>query len=287
MEITTNIPNLEGLDEGVKPYDAVYMGMPYCWDYEGSFSSGKDIGEGVKLLRGFGKKAYLSLYAAPRNRDLERVFKVVESGLDAGVDAFEVFNLGVARKIKDEYGARVHLGGLANVYTASTAEYLYSLGIERIVPAYELAIEDLERIKETGVEVEVVVHGKIPLGIGHECFLLKFEDLTGKKCPEICREDLWLRSDDLVLKPFGQVTLSGKDVCMYEHMEKLEFVDAIRVESLSETPAYRGVVGDIYRKRLKGGFSEGDFKKLVELAEVGLCNGFYFNKAGQIYLSGD
>jgi putative protease len=161
------------------------------------------------------------------------------------------------------------------------------MGIERIVPAYELAIEDLEKIKETGVEIEVVVHGKIPLGIGHECFLLNFEDLVGKKCPEICREDLWLRSEDIVLKPFGQVTLSGKDVCMYEHLEKLEFADAIRVESLSETSSYRKIVGSIYRKRLERGFSEEDFKKLVELAEVGLCNGFYFNRAGQIYVPGD
>ncbi len=122
MEITTNVPDLGGIDGELMPYDAIYMGMPYCWDYEGSFSSGKDVAEGVGLLRSLGKKAYLSLYAAPRNRDLERIFRVVELGIEAGVEAFEVFNLGVARKIKEEYGARVHLGGLANVYTASTAD---------------------------------------------------------------------------------------------------------------------------------------------------------------------
>ena len=286
MELTTNVPNLESMSEcSLKHYDAIYMGMPYCWDYEGSFSSGNDIEEGVELLRELGKKAYLSLYAAPRNKDLERVFYVVELGLDAKVDAFEVFNLGVAKKIKDEYDARVHLGGLANVYTTSTAELLYSLGIDRIMPAYELPIEDIEKIKEVGVEIEVVIHGKIPLGISHECFVRRFEKEVGKRCPKLCKEKLWFKSEDLVLKPFGQVTLSGKDVCMYEHLEKLNFVDAARIEALSERVGYREEVGRIYRKRIEKGFDKKDFLKLIELAEIGLCNGFYFNKAGQIYVS--
>lgn len=284
MELTTNVPNLEGMGRSLKYYDAVYMGMPYCWEYEGNFSSGSDIKEGVEFLRKLGKKAYLSLYAAPRNRDLKRVFYVVELGLNAGVDAFEVFNLGIAKKLKDEYDARVHLGGLANVYTSSTAELLYSMGIERIMPAYELPLEDIEKIKEVGIEVELVVHGKIPLGISHECFIKRFEEKIGKMCPKLCKEKLWLKSDDLVLKPFGQVTLSGKDVCMYEHIEKLN-VDALRVEALSEVDRYREEVGRIYRKRLEGEYDRGDLSKLIDLAEVGLCNGFYFNKAGQIYVS--
>ncbi len=286
MELTTNVPNLESMSEcSLKYYDAVYLGMPYCWEFEGSFSSGSDIGEGVELLRNLGKKAYLSTYAAPRNKDLDRLFYVVELGLDAGVEAFEVFNIGVAKKIKDEYDARVHLGGLANVYTSSTAELLYSLGVDRIVPAYELPIEDIEKIKDVGVEVEVVVHGKIPLGIGHECFLKRFSDAVGKKCPELCREKVWYKSDELVLKPFGQVTLSGKDVCMYEHIEKLKFVDALRIEAISERVGYREEVGRIYRRRLEEGFRKEDFLRLVELAEIGVCNGFYFNKAGQVYVS--
>ncbi len=286
MELTTNVPNLESMSEcSLKHYDAIYMGMPYCWEYEGSFSAGNDIEEGTELLHDLGKRAYLSLYAAPRNKDLDRLFYVVELGLNAKVDAFEVFNLGVAKKIKDEYDARVHLGGLANVYTSSTAEFLYSLGVDRIMPAYELSIEDVEKIKEVGVEVEVVVHGKIPLGISHECFVKRFEDVVGKKCPKLCKEKLWFKSEDLVLKPFGQVTLSGKDVCMYEHIEKLSFVDALRVEALCERVGYREEVGRIYRKRLETGFDKRDFLKLVELAEVGICNGFYFNKAGQVYVS--
>ncbi len=284
MELTTDIATLKDL-KGFEPYDSIYLGMPYCFDYEGNFISNfEDLEIAVDILKKNGKKVYVTTFAAPRNRDLDKVFRLIDKAVELEIDAIEVANLGVARYITKEYDIKVHLAGLANVYTKSTAELLYSLGIARIMPAYELPIEDIRAIKDVGVEIEVVIHGKIPLGISHECFLKRFERVVGVECPKICKEDLWFKSEDLILKPFGIATLSGKDICMYEHIEKISFADAFRIETIVENPEYRRRVGIIYRKRLNGYYSDEELKELFSLAKHGVCNGFYFNKAGQIYV---
>jgi|Deesub1362B_J571_1020462.scaffolds.fasta_scaffold00304_31 putative protease len=286
-ELVTNVPTLESMSEcSLKHYDAVYLGMPYCWEYEGNLiSNHDDLGAAVEMLRAMKKKVYVSTFAAPRNKDLKHVFSLIDKAVELEVDAVESTNYGVIRHITKEYpDVRVHTGGLTNIYTSATAELLYSMGVERVMPAYELPIEDIRKIKDVGLEVEVVVHGKIPLGISHDCFLKSFADKTGKDCPYICKEEFWFRSDDLVLKPFGSATLSGKDVCMYEHIEKLDFVDAMRIEAISERIGYRDVVGEIYRRRINEGYSTEDFGRLKEMAKNGICNGFYFNKAGQDYI---
>lgn len=287
QELVTNVPTLESMSEcSLKHYDAVYLGMPYCWEYDGNLiSNHEDLAAAVEMLRDMGKRVYLSTFAAPRNKDLERVFRLIDKAIELRIDAVESTNYGVIRHVTREYpDVRVHAGGLTNIYTSATAELLYSMGVERVMPAYELPIEDIRKIKDVGIEVEVVVHGKIPLGISHDCFLRSFEDKIGKGCPYICKEEFWFRSDDLVLKPFGSATLSGKDVCMYEHVEKLNFADAMRIEAVSERIGYRDAVGRIYRKRMEHGYSAEDFERLREIAKNGICNGFYFNKAGQDYV---
>ena len=290
VELVTNVPTLEALSKcSVEPYDAIYLGNPYCWKYDGNLMSNfNDLEIAVEMLKEMGKKVYVTTFAAPRNADLPKIFKLLEKALELGIDAVESTNYGVINYIKKEYDFRIHAGGFTNIYTSSTLELLESLGVERIMPAYELPIEDIAKFNEYDVEIEVIIHGKIPLGISHNCFLLEFEKDVGIGCPHLCKQEIYYRADDLVLKPFGNATLSGKDLCMYEHIEKLNELNlhAYRVESVSERVGYRETVGKIYRKRLKGEFIGEDFEKLKSLAKYGLCNGFYFNKAGQIYVGG-
>ena len=145
----------------IKPYDSIYLGMPYCWEYEGNLiSNTDDLVSAIEILHTQRKKAYVTTFAVPRNRDLERVFKTINAVVEM-CDGIEASNLGIIRYLTKEYpDVMVIAGGMANVYTASTAELLYSIGVSRIIPSYELSIEDIEKIKDTGVEVEVVVHGK-------------------------------------------------------------------------------------------------------------------------------
>ncbi len=93
------------------------------------------------------------------------------------------------------------------------------------------------------------------------------------------------------MKSLGKGILSGKDVCMLEHLPRL-LADShrhFRIETLSETPEYRREVGVVYREALSQameGTVEQDerwWNVVRAHARIGLCNGFYFGKSGMDY----
>ena len=73
---------------GVRPdrdYDAVYLGDIYCRLYEANFLEQlDDLKEGLRILQGQGKRAYVTTYAAPRNDFLPKVRKMLEASAGGG-----------------------------------------------------------------------------------------------------------------------------------------------------------------------------------------------------------
>ncbi|PYM07529.1 MAG: peptidase U32 [Candidatus Rokuibacteriota bacterium] len=296
FELNTSISNLKDLRASdLGPYDAVYLGNIYCRLYEGNFlERPADLEEGLRIVRDQGKRAYLTTYAAPRNDFLPRVRKALEIAATGGAEAVEVHNLGILKIAHDEVPALpAHVGGFANVYTDAGAEVLKGFGATRITPNYELQLEEIDQIaRDSGIAMELLVHGKMPLGISDYCFLLEYEDKWGIKCPDLCQKDLFLRKDGWGMKSVGKGVLSGKDVCMLEHLPRLIAGGhrAFRIEAVSESPAYRREVAAVYREALGCALS-GEYRQrerwweaVRKHSRLGLCNGFYFGKSGMDYL---
>jgi putative protease len=165
-------------------------------------------------------------------------------------------------------------------------------GAVRFTPNYELSLEEIRQIAaECGAPMEILVHGKMPLGISGYCFLLEYEEKWGGRCPDLCQRELFLKQGDWAMKSLGKGILSGKDVCMLEHLPALlaDGYRHFRIETVSESPAYRREVAAVYRaalERAAGGESavdEGWWETLRRHARIGLCNGFYFGKSGMDY----
>jgi len=295
VELNTSIANLRDLRASdLRDYDAVYLGDIYCRLYEANFLERTDeLREGLRILRDQGKRAYVASYAAPRNDYLPRVRKTLEIAAREGAEAVEAHNLGILKIAHDEFpGLPVHIGGFANVYTDAGVEVLRGFGAVRITPNYELSLEEIHDIASTcGVPMELMIHGKMPLGVSDYCFLLDYEEKWGIKCPDLCQKDLFLKQGDWAMKSVGKGIMSGKDVCMLEHLPRL-LADGhrhFRIETLSETPEYRRQVAAVYREaldRAAGAAFEQDerwWQVVRAHARIGLCNGFYFGKSGMEY----
>ena len=295
VELNTSIANLRDLRASdLRDYDAVYLGDIYCRLYEANFLERTDeLREGLRILRDQGKRAYVASYAAPRNDYLPRVRKTLEVAAREGAEAVEAHNLGILKIAHDEFpGLPVHIGGFANVYTDAGVEVLRGFGAVRITPNYELSLEEIHDIASTcGVPMELMIHGKMPLGVSDYCFLLDYEEKWGIKCPDLCQKDLFLKQGDWAMKSVGKGIMSGKDVCMLEHLPRL-LADGhrhFRIETLSETPEYRRQVAAVYREaldRAAGAAFEQDerwWQVVRAHARIGLCNGFYFGKSGMEY----
>jgi len=294
-ELNTTIANLRDLRASdLRDYDGVYLGDIYCRLYEANFLEQLgDLREGLRILKEQGKRAYVTTYAAPRNDFLLKVRKMLETAAAAGAEAVEVHNLGILKIAHEEFPQLpVHIGGFANVYTASGTEVLRGFGAVRFTPNYELSLDEIREITSTSDSpMELLVHGKMPLGISDYCFLLEYEGAWGVKCPDLCQKELFLKQGDWAMKTLGKGILSGKDVCMLEHLPRL-LADGhryFRIEALSETPAYRSEVAAVYRAALRraasgdGTADEAGWETLRRHARIGLCNGFYFGKSGMDY----
>jgi putative protease len=296
FELTTSISNGKELDEKIlAPYQGIYLGNAFCAEYEGNFLADfSALKRGVTQIKSWGKRAYLCTPAAPLTPDLPQVEKILLEALKLPVDAIEVHSYGVMR-MAQRLCPRIplHLGGLSNLYTGATANIVKSWGVKRVTPNYELSLEDMTRIQqESQLPVELLLHGKMPLGISEKCFLLNYQEESKLACPQICQEDFWLESRGWELKTYGLLTLSGKDVCMIEHLPLIwqKGFRTFRVEAISEKPLYRQKVGEIYCQALQA-VTNGNFKftppwsrDLKSLSAKGLCNGFYFGQAGKDYV---
>lgn len=295
FELNTTIANRRDLVQSdLRDYDAIYLGDIYCRLYEGNFlEHPADLKEGLAVLHDQGKRAYVVTYAAPRNDFLPKIRKTLEVAAAAGADGVEVHNLGVLRIAHQEFPQlALHVGGFANVYTAAGVEVLRDLGAVRFTPNYELSLDEIrDVVADGGGPIELLVHGKMPLGISDYCFLLEYEEKWGARCPDLCQKELFLKQGDWAMKSLGKGVLSGKDVCMLEHLPRLlaEGHRHFRIETVSESPTYRREIAAVYRAVLERAASgEGDipenwWETVRRHARIGVCNGFYFGKSGMDY----
>ena len=299
FELTTAISNLHDLHASdLGPYDAVYLGNLYCARYEGNLLERPlELGNAVRAVRDQGRRAYVTTYAAPHGRDVDRLRRALDAARAAGALAAEAHGPGLARLVRDEFPElALHLGSFANVYTGAGAAVYRALGAVRVAPPAELPLDEVaELARMGGVPVEVTVHGKMPLGVSDSCLLLGCEAELGVGCPALCRQDVFLSRGDWVLKSVGTGVLSGRDACLLEHLPRL-VADGhrhFRVEAVSETPAYRLTVGRVYREALARALAgdavlDSDWWTLLRAhSRAGFCNGFAFGRSGLEYVGAD
>ena len=187
----------------------------------------------------------------------------------------------------------VHIGGFANVYTDAGASVLREYGAVRFTPNYEISLDEVKTIADgVGIPAEILVHGKMPLGVSDYCFLLEYEQKWPEKCPTLCQKHLFLKQGDWAMRSVGKGVLSGKDVCMLEHLPALVAAGhrVFRIEAAYERPAYRLDIATIYRAALErtvagdGTVDESAWNTIRQHSEFGLCNGFYFGRSGGEYV---
>ena len=85
--------------------------------------------------------------------------------------------------------------------------------------------------------------------------------------------------------------LMAEDLVMIEHLQALseQGYDSLRMETLLESPGKIGLLGRAYRAALDDASTGAPFDRfhldtVTDLAESGICNGWYFSTAGREYV---
>lgn len=273
-ELNVSLGDLEtllGLD--LEPFDAVYFGRADKCDKREPL----DFEKAIEHVDKQGKKIYLILPAILKDPDYGEISLPVLSQ----ADGVEIHNFGLLNFLKEKgYEKEIVGGAWLNIYNSQTAEELKERGVKRILLPYEASAEMLSYM-EKDFDVEVLVHGHLPLTITNLC-LREHEnnDLSCNKCRSPIDAEFqgkWIRHD-------GNTTLSGPHLCLYEHMDKLSGLRVFRIEGQTLDAYSLSQIGRIYRARLDGSSSDG-LKVLRSFSEHGFCNGFMFGVAGYRYIT--
>lgn len=204
------------------------------------------------------KKIYLTANTLLTEDELEGSFYArIRPLYEAGLDAVIVQDFGVMDFVRRHFpDLAIHASTQMTLLTAETANLLKPYGVTRVVPARELSIEEIARMREkTELELEVFVHGALCYCYSGQCQMSQvIGGRSGNRgmCAQPCRLPY-------VAEEFGHTDrrqdswrgyfLSPKDMCTLGQLGALiqAGVNSFKIEGRMKKPAYAAFTSYMYR----------------------------------------
>lgn len=262
--------------------DAVYLGGDRfgARAYADNFST-EQILRALHVAHFYGKKIYLTVNTLLKERELVTLSDWLTPFCEAGLDGVIVQDFGVLCHIREHFpGLSLHASTQMTVTGARGAALLKEQGVCRIVPARELSLKEVQKIREeAGVEVECFIHGAMCYCYSGQCL---FSSILGGRsgnrgrCAQPCRLPYALYEGEKRL-PGSGYPLSLKDMCTLEYLPKLlaAGIDSFKIEGRMKRPEYAAGVTAVYRKYIDLYEREGEAGYRVEPADMDRLRSLY------------
>ncbi|MEI8143681.1 MAG: U32 family peptidase C-terminal domain-containing protein [Candidatus Berkelbacteria bacterium] len=286
--------------------NAVYCGTPAFamrarvgFDFE-------SLAEGIEYAHKLKKKVYLTLNAFPHPDVIEELKKHINKLIALKPDAFIVADPGMVDFLVNNYDIPVHLSTQASTTNQLAANFWKKIGVERIVLARELSLDEIKTISDQSkVEIECFVHGAMCMAYSGRCQISNY--LTGRdpnqgQCIQACRfkYKMYALEEDLRKDEYfpiyedeeGTHILNSKDLCMIENIDQMieAGITSLKIEGRLKSEYYVATVVRAYRMAIDDYFTDKSLyqqnkssylEDIKKTANRGLTTGFYFNKPDQ------
>ncbi len=223
--------------------------------------------EAVRLCRSRGVKAYITVNTLPRQHELDALPGYLEFVADIKADAVIAADAGVIGLIKRHApNVALHISTQAGVVNHLAAGEYYNIGAQRVVLARELTLDEIADIRAKaprGLQIEAFVHGAMCVSWSGRCLLSAYmagRDPNRGACAQPCRWKYRLEEEKrkgeylpIVEDDTGTYVFNSKDMCMIEHLPKLESagVSSFKIEGRAKTFYYAAVVTGAYRQAIE------------------------------------
>lgn len=282
--------------------DAVYAGVPdFSLRSRLKGFDEKSILEAIEYAHKKKKKIYLTANIFAHNRHISELkdhLKIYKGNLP---DAFIVSDIGVMETIRKTYPkVPIHVSTQANTTNVEAVRFWKKYGVERVILARELTLEEIKGIHEAvpGMELEYFVHGAMCMAYSGRCFLSAWQ--LGRSsnlgdCAQNCRFGYALMEEGksgqyipVEQDALGSYLLNSKDLCLIEHLEELNEagVTSFKIEGRAKSVAYLAQAVKSYRVALD--MKRDDLQKkrklrrlkqdLEEIVNRGYTTGFLFGE---------
>ena len=239
--------------------DAVYFGgEKYSLRANATNFTLANIREACEFAHKLNKKVYLTLNIVFHNEDMDGVEEYIKDVVAAGIDAFIVSDPFIISHIKTNYPqVEVHLSTQNSTSNYKTIEYFKNEGIDRVVLAREVHLEDMkEMISKTGIDLEIFIHGAMCTCFSGRCALSNYvtnRDANRGGCAQVCRfafktdeeSDFTMATKDLNLARYiGQIIATGvKSLKVEGRMRSLYYLATV-------IGTYREIIDSYYANTL-------------------------------------
>jgi len=174
--------------------DAVYAGMPrYSLRVRNNEFDLANLAIGIQEAHALGKKLYCVLNSAPHNAKLNTLVEDIAEVVKLGPDALIVSDPGVIYLMRQHFPEmELHLSVQANTVNWAAVKFWQEMGISRVILSRELALDEIEQIREQvpAMELEVFVHGALCMAYSGRCLLSGYMDKRDPNqgtCTNACR----------------------------------------------------------------------------------------------------
>lgn len=284
--------------------DAVYLsGKNYgLRAFAGNFTN-KEIEEAVEYAHAHNKKVYITVNMYPHNEDLVGLDKYLIYLQKINVDAIIVADPGVykiAREVAPNLS--IHISTQATIVNWSGIKFWEDLGgVERVVLARELTLEEIEEIKaKTNVELEIFIHGAMCMSYSGRCLISNYmigRDSNRGSCAQPCRWNYALVEERRpgVYYPIeedsnGSYIFNSNDMCLLKELPLLLRceIDSFKIEGRMKSIFYVATIVRAYRKVLdsleKNEVVDWEYwyQELDKISHRAYSTGFFLNNQKDI-----
>lgn len=246
--------------------DAVYIGgKSYNLRANATNFGIEEIKEACDFAHKLGKKVYQTVNIVFHNVDINGIYDYLKEVVDAGIDAFIVSDPFIISYIKKNFpNVEVHVSTQNSTTNKETVKFFKNQGVDRVVPGRELAKEEIkEIIDETGVDIEVFIHGAMCTFYSGRCTLSNYltnRDSNRGGCSQVCRFVFDMENEDT------KFTMATKDLNMAEYIkDMIEIgVASLKVEGRMRSHYYLATVMSSYRKIIDSVYNNTLTSELLE-----------------------
>ena len=255
VELLAPAGNLEKLKVTVSyGCDAVYLGgEKFGLRSAADNFTNSELEEGVKFAHDRGVAVYVVLNSFLYDRDLEELPEFLTFLQKVKVDAVIISDLGVLKTVKELTSIPIHLSTQASCLNIEAGKLWKKMGAKRLILGREVSIEEASKIKkETGLEVELFIHGSLCMAYSGNCVISNYtmgRDSNRGGCAHNCRFEYSMDFGD---KKVNSFFMSSKDLMGISKIPDFfsHDIDSVKVEGRMKTHLYVGTITKAYKKAI-------------------------------------
>ncbi len=246
--------------------DAVYVGgLKFGLRSAAENFTDQELLEGVEFAHARNAKVYVVLNSFLFDQEIEELPEFVKYLEKIGIDAVIVSDLGVLKTVSDCSNIHIHLSTQASCLNVESAKLWKKMGVTRVIVGRELSIKETAQIKkETGLEVELFVHGSMCMAYSGNCVISNYtqgRDSNRGGCAHSCRFEYSIKFQDLNIEDKKTYFMSSKDLNGVNLLQDFidHNIDSIKVEGRMKSNLYAGTISKVYSEALKHYKEHGNF----------------------------